>query len=106
MEAESLLVDAIQGAYLIGVSKATFLRLDRRGLLGPRSVRLGRLVRWHRQQLEAWAAAGCPPRTKWLRTNGETHGDGPDSGKSAISGATGRPTSRSKIRGGSNGNQN
>jgi len=94
----SLLVDAVEGAHLIGVSRATFLRLDRRGLLGPRSVRLGRLVRWHRQQLEAWAAAGCPPRVRWMRMNGDAYGERPDSAKSGISRATGRVTGGLKIR--------
>lgn len=81
----SLLVDAAEAAGLLGVSRMTFLRLDRRGLLGPKSVRLGRLVRWHRQQIEQWAAAGCPPRVQWLRANGLAHGTDSDSGKSGIS---------------------
>jgi excisionase family DNA binding protein len=64
---ERLLVGAAEAAAMLGVSRATFLRLDRTGRLGPRSVRLGRLVRWHRQQIEQWAAQGCPPRATWRK---------------------------------------
>ena len=95
---KSILVDANQAAALLGMSRSSFLRLDQRGLLGPRSVRLGRLVRWHRQQLEAWAAAGCPPRVRWMRMNGDAYGERPDSAKSGISRATGRVTGGLKIR--------
>jgi len=95
---KSILVDANQAAALLGMSRSSFLRLDQRGLLGPRSVRLGRLVRWHRAEIEAWAAAGCPPRVQWLRVYGHAYGDGQDSGKYGISRPAGRPTSRMKIR--------
>ena len=95
---KSILVDANQAAALLGMSRSSFLRLDQRGLLGPRSVRLGRLVRWHRQQIEAWASAGCPPRVRWMRMNGDAYGERPDSAKSGISRATGRVTGGLKIR--------
>lgn len=65
-----LLVSADEAAKIIGVSKSSFLRLDRRGLLGPRSVRLARLVRWNRREIETWIEAGCPARCDWLRRRG------------------------------------
>lgn len=92
-----ILVGADCGAALLGLSRSTFLRMDRSGRLGPRSILLGRLRRWHRYQLEAWAAAGCPPRTQW-RSYGGPHGGSLESGKSTISRPAGRATSRSKIR--------
>ena len=93
-----ILCSAAEAAALLGVSRATYLRMDQTGRLGPRSVRLGRLVRWHRAEIEAWAAAGCPPRVQWLRVYGHAYGDGQDSGKYGISRPAGRPTSRMKIR--------
>jgi len=95
---KSILVDANQAAALLGMSRSSFLRLDRRGLLGPRSVRLGRLVRWHRQQIEAWASAGCPPRSQWL-PHGTAYGSRPTSGNSGNTRPSRRSTGRSEIRG-------
>jgi len=92
-----ILIDANEAAELLSISRATFLRLDRSGRLGPRSVKLGRLVRWHRAGIEAWALAGCPPRSQW-HTYGLPHGGSPDSGKPAIARPAGQVTSRSKIR--------
>jgi excisionase family DNA binding protein len=64
---ERLLLSAAEAAAMLGISRATFLRLDRSGRLGPKSVRLGRLVRWHRAQIEVWVGAGCPPRSGWRK---------------------------------------
>lgn len=36
------------------------------GRFGPDLVRLGRSVRVRADEFEAWIAAGCPARTKWL----------------------------------------
>lgn len=92
-----ILIDANEAAELLSISRATFLRLDRSGRLGPPSVRLGRLVRWNRAQIEQWAAAGCPPRSRW-RSHGLAYGGDPDSRKSAIVRPAGAVTSGLKIR--------
>ena len=31
----------------------------------PAPVRIGRAVRWRLDELQAWRAAGCPPRDEW-----------------------------------------
>lgn len=53
------------GRLLGGVSVATVERLHANGRLGPRPVRLGKLVRWRRDELEAWIKAGLPCREVW-----------------------------------------
>ncbi len=53
------------GRLLGGMSLATIERLHNKGRLGPRPVRLGRLVRWRRDELEAWIKAGLPWREVW-----------------------------------------
>lgn len=59
------LLDAQHAADLLGISRRHFQKLDASGRLGPQSIRLGRSVRWSRDELERWAAAGCPPRREW-----------------------------------------
>jgi len=64
---DPLLIDLREAARLSGISLSTFLRLERTGRVGPRPIRLGRLVRIDRRELERWIAAGCPSRADWLR---------------------------------------
>lgn len=40
-------------------SQRTVYRLSDAGRM-PRPIKLGALVRWRRDELEAWIAAGCP----------------------------------------------
>lgn len=61
---ESLLVDAKEAAALCGVGVSTWYNLVACGKT-PNSVRLGRSVKWRRNELVAWIAAGCPSRDKW-----------------------------------------
>ena len=56
-EADSLM-DAIEAARLLGVSRRHFLRLVSSGQ-APRCLRLGRSVRWSRNALQRFIAAGC-----------------------------------------------
>lgn len=53
------------GLALGGMSVSHVERLSASGRLGPRPVKLGRLVRWRAAELRAWAEAGCPPRHEW-----------------------------------------
>lgn len=59
-----LALSAEEVAGMLGISRAHVFRLASSGRL-PRSVRLGRAVRWDRKTLEAWLAAGAPPRDRW-----------------------------------------
>lgn len=53
------LLDAKQVAATLAVSVRHVRRLADGGDL-PRPVRLGKLIRWRRQEIERWIAAGCP----------------------------------------------
>jgi excisionase family DNA binding protein len=63
-----LAVTADEVAELLGVSRAHVWRLHSSGRL-PSPVRFGRAVRWDRQMLAQWLAAGAPPRVKWEEMN-------------------------------------
>jgi excisionase family DNA binding protein len=53
-------------AYLGGVSKRMVYRLSSSGRM-PRKIKLGRLARWRRSDLDEWIAGGCKPIDKrWL----------------------------------------
>ena len=62
-----LLLSAGQAAALCGVSRRTWWALHAAGKT-PLPVRLGRRTLWRASGpggLEAWVAAGCPPRDRW-----------------------------------------
>lgn len=59
-----LLVDAAEACRLLGIGRSLFFALKSGGRL-PDPVHLGRAVRWGRDELRAWVAAGCPPREVW-----------------------------------------
>lgn len=62
---EALLLDARAAAQLLAVSESTLWKLHSSGRI-PNPMRLGgRVVRWRREELEAWVRAGCPPRERW-----------------------------------------
>jgi excisionase family DNA binding protein len=61
---QPLTLSASESAKLLGISRAHFYRLHAAGQV-PRPVRLGRAVRWVRQEIEEWLRAGAPPRVKW-----------------------------------------
>ena len=54
------LVDAETVAAMLSCSTRHVCRLVESERM-PRPVRLGALVRWRRQEIEAWIANGCPP---------------------------------------------
>ena len=60
-----LLLDAKTAARLCGLGKTAWYGLHAAGRV-PMPIRLGRAVRWDRRELEAWIAAACPPRERWL----------------------------------------
>lgn len=61
---ESMLLAAADVAQLLAASIKTVRRLDLSGQI-PRPVRLGRLVRWRRDEILAWIEASCPDRDSW-----------------------------------------
>ena len=48
---------------LIDVSREHVRRLDDRGAM-PKSIRLGRSIRWDMARIESWIADGCPDLSK------------------------------------------
>ena len=61
---ERLLVGVRHVARMLGVSRNTVWKLNASGRM-PSPIRLGRRTLWVITELEAWVAAGCPPRHKW-----------------------------------------
>jgi excisionase family DNA binding protein len=57
-----LLISSREAAKLLGISARTLWGLQKSGAIVP--VRIGRLVRWNRDQLKAWVNAGCPRHGK------------------------------------------
>lgn len=53
-------------AELLGVSERHIWGLNASGRL-PAPIRLGRSVRWNRDEIVAWVGAGGPPRDRWER---------------------------------------
>jgi len=65
-----MLLDARQAAAQLGVSRSMFWTLHDSGKV-PCPVRLSaRVVRWRRDELAAWVAAGCPKRSDWEAREG------------------------------------
>lgn len=60
-----LVLDAREAARLLGISRSTFLKLHAAGKV-PMPVRFGRAVRWRREEMNEWLAAGAPSRARWL----------------------------------------
>lgn len=59
---EPVLLPASQVARMLQVSTRTLWRLLAAGkLIDP--IKLGRSVRWRKDELTTWIAAGCPPRS-------------------------------------------
>lgn len=68
MTIESILLDVKDASALCNVSRSAWYKLSSSGKV-PRPVKIGRLTRWRRDELERWIAADCPPRSKWDALN-------------------------------------
>lgn len=68
---EPLLLNATQAAQAIGISRSKLYDLHSEGRL-PDPVRLGRRRLWRLAELQAWTAAGCPPRHEWEEEDRES----------------------------------
>ncbi len=55
-----VLIDVRAVAALLGCSPRHVYRLCDAGKM-PQSLKLGKLVRWRRADIEEWVADGCPP---------------------------------------------
>jgi predicted DNA-binding transcriptional regulator AlpA len=60
----ALLIPDTAAAALAGVSRSHWHALRAAGKLPP-SVKLGRAVRWRRDEIIAWINAGCPDAKVW-----------------------------------------
>jgi excisionase family DNA binding protein len=67
-----LLLDIGQAAQYLNVGKRTFWKLHAVGRV-PAPIKLGRLTRWRKDDLEAWVKAGCPARKDWHPENPLTY---------------------------------
>jgi len=63
---EPIGLTAADAAVLLGISESHFYCLHKTGRLGPLPVRMGRAVRWSRQELVEWFNRGSPSRSQWL----------------------------------------
>jgi excisionase family DNA binding protein len=61
---EPLLLSDAQCAELLGCSRSHFRNMLRLGKC-PLAIKLGRLSRWRRAEIEAWVVAGMPPSHRW-----------------------------------------
>jgi predicted DNA-binding transcriptional regulator AlpA len=63
--APSLLIPDLEVCRLAGIGRTTFHRLRAAGKVGPQAVRLGRAVRYRREEVISWIAADCPDARTW-----------------------------------------
>jgi len=63
-ELEALLIPDTAAAALLGISRAHLHRLRAAGKF-PEAIRLGRALRFDRQELIDWAGARCPDMATW-----------------------------------------
>ena len=58
------LIEATEVAKMLGISPRTIWRLKDAGKV-PNPISIGSMVRWRREEISDWIAAGCPPKAKW-----------------------------------------
>lgn len=54
-----------EAAASIGIDPRSLRRWDGAGIFGPRILKIGGAARVGSAELEAWIAAGAPPRDDW-----------------------------------------
>ncbi len=62
---EPLLIPDTEAARIAGIARSTLHSLRAAGKWGPSSVRLGRAVRYRRDEVMSWIDAGCPDAATW-----------------------------------------
>lgn len=75
VDEKAALLDIRQTARLCGFSEKHVRRLSSSGRMPP-PIRLGRVVRWSRNELLDWIAEGCPHHRQAVtaRRRGRAHG--------------------------------
>lgn len=63
-EDEALLMNTREVAKLLTVSEKTVYTMQTNGEM-PKPVRIGRAVRWGRDEIKTWVDEGCPPASEW-----------------------------------------
>jgi len=63
-EDDAILLNKNDVAKLLKVSDRTVFRWQTEGDM-PRPIKIGGLVRWGRDELNAWVHEGCPRASKW-----------------------------------------
>ena len=66
----AVLLNSPEVADLLNISEQHLFRLNAEKKI-PAPIKLGKSVRWSRQELLDWIAAGAPSRTEWLRVKGD-----------------------------------
>lgn len=59
-----ILVGSSEAAAALGIGKTLFYSMHLQRKI-PAPIKLGRRTLWRRQELEEWAAHGCPNRPEW-----------------------------------------
>lgn len=62
---EPIALSAAEVAGLLGMSESHLFNLIKQGKFGPAPRRLGRAVRYSRQEVQEWFDAGSPPAYRW-----------------------------------------
>lgn len=60
---EKELLTSVEAAEMLGCSARHVVRKSEQGEM-PSPVRIGRAIRWRKQELLAWIAQGCPSQSE------------------------------------------
>jgi excisionase family DNA binding protein len=60
-----VLITVKETAALLGITSRHFNALRSEGKIGPQCVRLGACIRFRRDEISAWIAAGAPDVQTW-----------------------------------------
>jgi len=69
----ALLLDAKEGARLLGIGERFFWAMHSTGELGPLPIKLGKRTLWSRFELTEWVKARCPRREAWVNRKEVEH---------------------------------
>jgi len=69
----ALLLNAKEGARLLGIGERFFWAMHSTGELGPLPIKLGKRTLWSRFELTDWVKARCPRREEWVNRKEVNH---------------------------------
>ncbi len=64
---DELLISVKEAAHRLGIGRSLLYQMISDGRFGPLPINLGRKTLIRVTDLQAWVAAGCPPRRIWLK---------------------------------------